>query len=622
MTTMRFTKPTRKSTRNSRPPTRRSVEQRTYSTVESAVTSGEDTIVQYPPTVPPEEYAPEIIESNNLAATYLVPTNKVGELVKERCENLGLSTRLIRSDKSKCGTYSEEHGKPDAERVKRLLRRQPVSLTGLHSEGMLPCQSGSPCPYTTTNPEYTEDVLIGHPVIAYADAVRENRTIFAQYLKADEFRTEIKNPERELAPYIDSLDIGCSSYVDLLKRRDSGSLDIDLSSYIQDSQRAKDPLRPGELDTKGALNGGGHVLAPLAVFGLIYSERLDNELETTHYYRELSSDTRLPTKRYQGSADRWELAGLDYDRHRVVRIPNEDDSDTLHVLRCPDFSVSNGVVALDTVPVRRMWNTNYGLTFDLERVLPEQDTREFLRDTMNVSVIHVADKPRPYDGGQVRPGRDASIAQWIDAEHGEKPILMTTGHALENGYTSRKPFPTADTSTTVQYRDYETPITDPSPVIFASGTARPPNEEFQVWGAFQGESIPGQPNNNSFGTVGDRIRYQLRDAYVGRSVARFTESGATLVLNTTARPDWLQSPRDTKIDPTNILSGKANAKRRVLRYLRRRGDNPPTIDGIVDTAGADVSQTTAENAVRLFEGQGWVTKHNTGSKEYSYEWIA
>jgi len=105
-------------------------------------------------------------------------------------------------------------------------------------------------------------------------------------------------------------------------------------------------------------------------------------------------------------------------------------------------------------------------------------------------------------------------------------------------------------------------------------------------------------------------------------VTRFTESGATLVLNTTARPNWLQSPRDTKVDPTNILSGKANGKRRVLRYLRRRGDNPPTIEGIVDTTGADVSQTTAENAIRLFEGQGWVTKHDTGSKEYFYEWTA
>lgn len=316
---------------------------------------------------PPEEYVPEIIDSRNLSAIYLVPTNVAGQRIKKkRCESLGLSVRVIRSDKDICETYSGEHGKDEAKRLKRVLSNQPVSLAGLHSEGALPCQAGSACPFQATSPTYNEDVLIGHPVIAYADAVRENRTIFTQYLRADEFRTEIKNPERELTPYIDSLRGNCNSYSKLLDQRNTSNPDIDLSSYIQDSQLINDPLQPRKLDTEGALDNRGHVLAPLAVFGLIYLERLDNGFETTHHYRELSSGDRLPTKRYQGSANRWKLAGLNYDRHRVVRIPNEEGTDTIHALRCPDFSVSNGVVALDTVPVKRMWDTNYGMNFDLD----------------------------------------------------------------------------------------------------------------------------------------------------------------------------------------------------------------------------------------------------------------
>jgi hypothetical protein len=199
-----------------------------YLTVENAATSGRNTLVQYPPTILPEEYVPERIDDNDLKATYLVPSNAVGKWVKKRCESLGLSVRVIRSDKSLCETYSGEHGEGEAKRLKQLLRRQPVSLAGLHSEGLLPCQSESVCPLSQSNPSYNEDVLIGHPVIAHADAVRENRTIFAQYVKADEFRTEIKNPEKELTPYIDSLDTGCNSYTELLKQRNADTLCIDM----------------------------------------------------------------------------------------------------------------------------------------------------------------------------------------------------------------------------------------------------------------------------------------------------------------------------------------------------------------------------------------------------------
>jgi hypothetical protein len=267
-----------------------------------------------------------------------------------------------------------------------------------------------------------------------------------------------------------------------------------------------------------------------------------------------------------------------------------------------------------------MWDTSYGVNFNFERVLSEQQTREFLRDTMDTTVVHISDKPRPYDSGRVRPGRDTSIAQWIDAEYGNKPILVTTRNALEDKYRPARPFPAEDTDQTMRYRLYEPPVTDPSPVIFASGAPRPPNKEFQVWGAFQGHCIPGEPDsNNSFGEVGDQIRYQLRDAYVGRSVTRLTKKGATIVLNTTACPEWLQSPRDTKANPTNVLSDNATGKRRVLRYLRRRGDDPPSKQGIMATAGADVSDDTAQDAIELFTSQGWVVTHSGPDKTY-YEW--
>jgi hypothetical protein len=223
----------------------------------------------------------------------------------------------------------------------------------------------------------------------------------------------------------------------------------------------------------------------------------------------------------------------------------------------------------------------------------------------------------------VTPGRDASIAIWATAEFGKAPIVVSTKNALGR-YRSKQPdLLTTDAKKDIQYRRGGSVITNNAPVVILNGSPRPPNEEFQLWGALAGKSVPDSPNQQgSFGQNGDEIRRQFCESRVGKWATRFDSRNGVVILNTTAVPEWLQdSQLVTGESPTNVLPDNGNGQRAVARYLRENSGTWVTMNGI--QTGAGVSENTVRRARDSFINQEWVAKHATeGRKPNEYSWGA
>ena len=576
---------------------------------------GENVLVQPAPTIHPERLIPELVDAHDLQIVFIAPTDTQLKRMKRRCGALNLSTREIGSPYSICPSYNGQHGNAVEEKVEAALA-QGVPLGRLHKTRDLPCCPN--CPFTSwKRPEFTEQIVLANPRHAYIGGLLEERVVFTCALRGDAYITEIENPPQALDLYLDK-NTGFTGYRDFIRSRDSDRV----PSVWDYFDGTIDPSTDDE-EFGYALDKDGHHLAPQSVFGLLNTEELDNEWETSYHHEEDAYGNYRPTNRPPIGGDPFDVGGVDYFQTRVVRQPGETlEDDTIYVLDVPEFTKAKSVVAFDVAPTPWMWRTYYGVNFDHQRVYSDDETAEFLQSAMDVEVVQTATSRKPYEGNNVTPGRDASIAVWATAEFGKPPILVSTKNALGR-YRSKQPdLLMTDAKEGIQYRRGGSVILENEPLVLLSGSPRPRNEEFQLWGALAGKSVPDSPNQQgSFGQAGDKVRHQFCESRVGKWATRFDSRDAVVILNTTAVPEWLQNSRlVTRESPTNALPDNAPGRRAVARYLRDSGTRV-TMDDIL--AGADVSGNTARRARNSLIGQEWVGKHPTEGREPTeYSWVA
>lgn len=571
---------------------------------------GEDVLVQSVPTVHPEEYIPEIVAANDLKAVFIAPTHNQLDQMERRCSNQGLTTRNIRTNYDKCPSYKGNCGKTTKQGVRESIKRG-ATLGALHSTGDLPCCPS--CPFAKQNrPAFTEQVILAHPVHAYMSDILKDRVVFTCALRGSAYITEIENPSQALDPYIKA-NTNFTGYSDLIKNSRNG---LNIRSIIQSD------LKPGTRDKEFGydIESDGHHLAPQATFELKHRVELDNGWETSYHRRERAPGHRPPTNGRIGNTNLFEVVNIDYDRVRTVRKPGKRPSeDTIYVLDVPDFREAESVVAFDVSPIRLMWNTYYGINFDLERVYSDDKTVTFLQNEMDVEVYQTADSRKPYDGNKVTPGRDESIAIWTTAEFG-KPICVTTKNAI-NAYPSGPISVQNWVNRFVKYREGSKIISTGSPVILVNGSPRPNDETLKKWGALIGRSVQRSKNSTTkFGSVGDKIRHQFSESRVAESATRFTDKDTTIILNTTAVPDWLGSNQlASEASPTDVIASNGTGHKQVAHYLYSNSGNSKTKREIQNNA--NVSGSTERNALNVFLNQGWVVRRSyPGRQPNEYTW--
>jgi len=539
--------------------------------------------------------------------------------MKRFCASTNLSATILSSNKHACNSYSGDYGEDYADTVDQLS--DEIGLGKLHATGQLKCQPD--CPFLEQSEDYSEfDILIGHHSILYLKEARDGRTVYIDGITGDEFVTDISDPDELLTPYLKN-NTEFKNYTHFIRNRNDTSLRPSLHyNFLHEDFTVNNG------DRTRAIEGEGHHLARLAFFGLLYSVELDNGWETTYHYDiDRHLDCSIAKNRYEvlpTGPDRWSVASLDYSRHRVVREPGESISDDeIHIFRAPDFSSTNGVIGFDIDPKNEVWNTCYGIDFNHERILEDEETTNFLRQTMDISVIQVANSLKPYDGNNVTEGRDTSVTLWSGIDFDDKPIVVSTKNALQNYEDKQPALLYQDSIDNYRYRDGRSIDSPKSRVVVAHGAPRPSNDEIQILGALMGESIPDDTNSNqSFGNVGDKVRHQFMHSRVARKATSFDEDGkgTVIVLNTTACPDWLCSNKAAEVDVMDMLPANAPARRDIARYLRDEYDDPVTRKEIRERA--DVSENSVRKALERFGDHGWVVEHEVeeGKTQYKYEW--
>jgi hypothetical protein len=579
---------------------------------------GEDVLVQPPPTVHPEGLIPELVASNDSRSVYVAPTKRQLARIEQRFNDYGVSTQRVRSQYDLCDSYSGTRGDDVEVRVKDHIKRG-ATLGNLHANEELPCQPG--CPFGGRNPpKYTEQVVLANPRHIHMDRILEDRHVFTCSLRGDAYITKIDNPPKALDSYIDT-NTDFTGYRDFMRNRDTSRPPFPpfLSNYPFNSFEPSDPDEEFGYD----IDQDGHHLAPLAVFGLLLSKELPNGWETSYHRRKSGFGNLKPTYQVNLGPNPFEIVGLSYKRHRVVREPGESPKDdTLYILKVPDYSKAKSVVALDIAPTPWMWNLYYGTDFDHQRVYSDDETAEFLRNEMGVDVIQTATSRKPYEGSNVTPGRDVSIAVWATAEFGKPPIVVSTKNALGQYRSNQPNLLMTDAKAGIQYRRGGSVINENEPLVILNGSPRPPNKEFQLWGTLAGKSVPASPNQpGSFGRAGTEIRHQFCESRVGKWATRFDHRDVVVVLNTTSVPEWLQDSRLVAHEsPTNVFPDNAPGRRAVARYLRDEAGTQVTMNDI--QTEANVSENTARRTRDSLIEQGWVAKHPTEGREPTeYSWV-
>jgi len=575
--------------------------------------SGENCLVQPPPTVHPEQIIPELVDNHDLYIVFIAPTAAQLNQMEKDCRALNLSTRKINSGYEKCTTYLGEHGEKVKKDLKSLMEDVPLGL--LHKNENLPCCPN--CPYLKWNrPDFTERVILANPRHAYIDTLLEGRVVFTCSLRGDAYIKKIGNPSSALDSYLDK-NTGFNNYEDFIQNRNSN----DAPSIWDFLYGTIDPSTDDE-EFGYAIDEDGHHLAPKIFFGLLYAEKLNNGWETSFHHRKDSYGNYLPTNRPLGGGDPFAVAGIDYFRDRVVRRPGKTPTDDeIYLLDIPNFTKAKCVVAFDIAPTPWMWQLYYGTNFDYKRVYSDNETADFLRNEMNLKVVQTAKSRKPYDGKNVTPGRDASIAVWVTAEFGRSPTVVSTKKALDRYRSEQSEILDVDAKDGIQYRNGGSVITDKEPLVILNGTPRPQNEEFQLWGALEGKSVPHTSNQQpSFGKIGDEVRHQFCESRVAKWATRFNRRNGTVILNTTAVPEWLKDGRlVTHESPTKVLPDNARGQRAIARYLREKNGTNVAMKDIQSVTG--VSGNTARRARDSFIDQGWITKHITdGRQPDEYSW--
>jgi hypothetical protein len=583
---------------------------------------GENVLVQPPPTVHPEELIPELIAAHDLQALFIAPTDNQLNRMKSRCRSLNISTRGISSPYHECPSYDGQHGDAVEAQVENTLE-QGVPLGRLHKTRDLPCCPN--CPFTKwKRPEFAEQVILVNPRHAYISGLLEERVVFTCALRGDAYITKIENPPQAFDSYLKK-NTQFSGYRDFMLNRDSKR-----APSIRDYKH--ETLDPSMDDEKFgyAIDKDGHHLAPQAVFGLIYTEKLDNGWETSHYYEKDEYGNCFRTDSRKHGPNTFKIVGLGYGRNRVVRQPGETpEDDTIYVLEVPDFTNAKSVIAFDVAPTPWMWKLYYGTNFDHRRVYSDDDTAEFLRREMNTDVIQTTASRKPYDGANVTPGRDASIAMWATAEFGKHPFIVSTKNALGRYQSNQRTLLNDDAKAGVQYRRGGPVITENAPLVILNGSPRPRNERLQLWGALAGksvrnpdqhQSIKGLNLNQAFERNGQEIRRQFCESRVAKWATRFTSKDAIIILNTTAVPEWLQDNQFVKhASPIRVLPENANAKRKIARFLRQQAQEGQrvTIGKIESETG--ITRQTIYTVRDDFEDEGWVTAYPSKNPT-EYEW--
>ncbi|WP_273837629.1 helix-turn-helix domain-containing protein [Halococcus sp. PRR34] len=319
---------------------------------------------------------------------------------------------------------------------------------------------------------------------------------------------------------------------------------------------------------------------------------------------------------------------MDQRRQIAPTVAWNTKDTTVHLLSVPNFESANGVVGLDGTPTKRMWDTAFGVSFDHERVVPEERMNDYLTDALD---IHVHQYGAHNDNGGTRPyssgvhlyaDTDEKLLHGMGMHFDAEPDVITTKAAIRRYDEDDRVLHHAD-----EYRNFASVKSSnafrESTLGAVLGSPHPGDETFKRWGAFMGLPIRRLGDNSpddkgpnlEYGRTGDEIYQHYVHNQVLQSILRFGRDGqeAHVLVTSMCTPSWVEP------EPLTMTTFNG-ADRRVIGCLRDTDGR--TQSEIVDETGMD--QGNVSRSLTGLEEQGFVGiggTDNSGNLRRTWEGV-
>ncbi len=513
------------------------------------------------------------------------------------CEELGLTYKVLPNFPDECPVAAGEHGDALRDQVmdwyqRGVTPRQIHVYAEEHLGHPLPCQDGeSKCPYLNEWDFEADnyDVLIGHYTHAHLPTVIRGRTPVFDEFPEDAYTTEL-DIEASISSWLEGHDeIPFDTYTEVLEHRQCDT--------VAATDRVRDALLWFEEhglspDGKQALSSlQTHALAPYAVLTLLLATDLGNGWERAEF-----EDTIGLFKRETG---------------------------TVYIHRPPDLVGAYGVIGLDGTPTPEMWETVLGTPLNHRQVLTDEERREYIRDTLGLTIIQTSEHLKPYSSGNhVSVTQDQALIAEIRRKEGRKPSLITSKKALFGGGTEQSEcYESAGVLEDVRRHEHRGNVKGSNQfkherLGVITGSAHYGDEYIKQWAALAGHAAERGEEKGvdlTYGEYGDKIYTHMTEHETFQEIMRFGRDGdgATVYVHTSAIPDWVPVAAEGRVLST-WDTGKGG-RRQVIEAAAELGTWRAS--EIVDEV--DLSHQQVLNHLHELEDRGYITKEYDGR---GYQW--
>ncbi|MGQ3329921.1 hypothetical protein [Halorubrum sp. FL23] len=616
------------------------VRSRTTETIVDACDRENPVLVEAPPASGKTYNSVRLAAEDGKKILYLTARQDLYTQAIEEAEKVsGINAMVIPSPYRDCPTFADEN---DGETEKaRKLYQKGLSGEEIHYKPWntvnTPCQGrSSTCPYLTKRDKIKKnadeiDLLIGNHQHAHVPRYLQGRTVVFDEFNIDPFLTRFpqrtKSGERRNIPHeiIGSFlqavdDIPLSDLTDLIEARveRSDSWKTTIEWFKQNGATKSTSIEQVAITPHPYNNS--HQFAALLSCALLVMEKVGAGIELAH------------------DAEIWEACGV--DSH--VRCVRDRNSGEMLVLTPPDLSHADQVIALDALPVKRLWEAVLGCDFTLSRVIGREELDQYLTEGLGFNIIQLAEGMNHYSSGKTS-SRDRERMLTVRSLEGQRFPIISRKRALDS-YASESwlkqcviQVDNEETETDLEgyfARNYAKVLSSNlfknESVGFVSGSPFPGDDVVKQWAALCGEVTEperdGTGNSgslNGFSGFGEEVYRHLTHNQVFQAILRFgrtegaREQSTSVYVNTQAIPDWISTSQITIYDSNSsgklihVLEELLRARYdggiswQTQRTLRDRINKNPERGGVSDeTVRKVVSDESFSDAVEAREDAG------------------
>lgn len=447
-----------------------------------------------------------------------------------------------------CPTAAGEHGCEWESKIEKQYE-QGATPADIHAHNdNIPCHDhdddGKTCAYKQFFKEHDiedYDVVIGHHKHSHLPQVTKNRhNVFDEY-PGDSFTTHLGG-EQLIRGINAFLDMDGSPPVD-----DFTEL-LEIRNDEMKKRRAMGWFNNHELGSESHkvidnYEQGFHAKAPHAVYAILKAKPNHEGSNFEHAF----------------------MPGV--DNHAQVFTTSEQHGEFyVEIRNTPDLSYANSVIALDGTPLAidsdrfksevAEWNKTLGVTLDHEKILSDEERATYLTDTLNHTYITTTSALKPYSSGRYNNAvQDEILCREVTERHGngKPPVVVSSKKVcdeyesagfVDDGIVDDFEYP-GNLRGSNEYADTR--------VAVQLGSSHHGDHEIARRAAWLGADIDpeGRGKDRDYGSeIGNKILEQMREKQTLQNILRFGRDGggATIILHTSAYPDWLPIAGHGKID--------------------------------------------------------------------------